>query len=58
MGRDAWGVPISAAHMGYAITFFTTRARRHTEAQGARYDSEERAGAIHPSLAPHTESPQ
>ncbi len=42
--QDSWGVPISAAHLGYAIACFSTRAVRHSEALGARYGAEERAG--------------
>ena len=42
--HDAWGVPISAAHLGYAIACFATRTIKHSEALGARYSPEERAG--------------
>ena len=42
--HDAWGVPISAAHMGYAIACFAARTVKHSEALGARYSPEERAG--------------
>ena len=42
--HDAWGVPISAAHLGYAIACFAARTVRHSEALGARYSAEERAG--------------
>lgn len=42
--RDAWGVPISAAHLGYAIACFATRTVHHSESLGARYSAEERAG--------------
>ena len=40
---DAWGVPISAAHLGYAIACFAARTVRHSEALGAHYSLEERA---------------
>ena len=41
--HDAWGVPISAAHLGYAIACFAARTVKHSEALGARYSTEERA---------------
>ena len=42
--HDAWGVPLSAAHLGYAIACFATRTVRHSESLGARYSTDERAG--------------
>ena len=42
--HDAWGVPISAAHLGYAVSCFAARTVKHSEALGARYSTEERAG--------------
>ena len=42
--HDALGVPISAAHLGYAIACFAARAVKHSTALGARYSEEERAG--------------
>jgi len=42
--HDAWGVPISAAHLGYSIACFATRTVNYSEALGARYSTEERAG--------------
>jgi len=42
--HDAWGVPISAAHMGYAVACFAARTVKHSESLGARYSPEERAG--------------
>ena len=42
--HDAWGVPVSAAHLGYAIACFAARTVKHSEALGARYSPEERAG--------------
>ena len=42
--HDAWGVPISAAHLGYAIACFATRSVKHSVALGARYSQEEKAG--------------
>ena len=41
--HDAWGVPVSAAHLGYAIACFAARTVKHSEALGARYSPEERA---------------
>ncbi|MCE2469130.1 MAG: DUF2236 domain-containing protein [Dehalococcoidia bacterium] len=40
----AWGVPISAAHLGYAVACFATRAVKHSMSLGARYSVEERVG--------------
>ncbi len=40
---DAWGVPISAAHMGYAAACFASRSVKHSITLGARYSEEERA---------------
>ena len=42
--HDAWGVPVSAAHLGYTVACFAARAVKHSEALGARYSPEERAG--------------
>ena len=41
---DAWGVPVSAAHLGYSVACFAARTVKHSEALGARYSPEERAG--------------
>jgi len=41
--HEAWGVPLSAAHMGYAVACFAARTIEHSEALGARYSTEERA---------------
>ena len=41
--HDAWGVPISAAHVGYAVACFAARTVKHSETLGARYSTEERA---------------
>ena len=41
---DFWGVPISAAHLGYAAACFATRTVHHSESLGVRYTEEERAG--------------
>ena len=39
---EAWGVPISAAHLGFAITAFSARLLGHLASLGAVYDDEER----------------
>ena len=40
---EAWGTPISAAHVGFAITAFSARLLAHLESLGAKFDEEERA---------------
>ena len=42
--HDAWGVPISAAHLGYAVACFAARTVKHSMSLGARFSTEERAG--------------
>ena len=37
----AWGVPISAAHTGFAITAFSARLLKHMKRLGAAYNDEE-----------------
>ena len=39
---EAWGAPISAAHLGYAISAFSARLLLHMKALGAKYNDEER----------------
>ena len=39
---DAWGVPLSSAHMGYSITAFSARLLQHMKSLGAVYSDEER----------------
>ncbi len=39
---EAWGLPISAAHTGYAASCFSARTIRHAEALGVRFTQEER----------------
>ena len=41
--EEAWGVPISAAHVGFAITAFSARLLKHLKNLGARFDHVERA---------------
>ena len=38
---DSWGVPISAAHVGFAITAFSARLLDHMRRLGAVYNDEE-----------------
>ena len=40
---EAWGVPISAAHLGYAISAFSARLLKHMKTLGASYNDEEYA---------------
>ena len=39
----AWGVPLSAAHVGFAITAFSARLLQHMSALGAEYTDDEAA---------------
>ena len=39
---EAWGTPISAAHVGYAVTAFSARLLMHMKSLGASYNDEER----------------
>ena len=38
---EAWGTPISAAHLGYAISAFSARLLMHMKTLGADYNQEE-----------------
>ena len=38
---EAWGAPISAAHLGYAISAFSVRLLKHMKTLGADYNDEE-----------------
>ena len=40
--HEAWGLPISSAHLGYAITSFSARLLDHMKRLGADYTDEER----------------
>ena len=40
---EAWGVPISAAHLGYAISAFSARLLKHMKTLGSTYTDEEYA---------------
>lgn len=41
--QESWGTPISAAHVGFAITAFSARLLKHLKSLGANYNDEERA---------------
>ena len=38
---EAWGAPISAAHLGYAVSSFSARLLKHMKTLGADYNDEE-----------------
>lgn len=40
--EEAWGIPLSSAHLGYAITAFSARLLKHMKRLGASYSDEER----------------
>ena len=42
----AWGVPLSSANMGFAITAFSARLLKHLQSLGAKFDDEERQSFI------------
>ena len=42
--EEAWGTPVSAAHLGFAIVAFSARLLKHMKNLGAVYTDEERAG--------------
>ena len=39
--QEAWGAPLSAAHLGYAISTFSARLLKHMKTLGADYTDEE-----------------
>ena len=39
--QEAWGLPISSAHLGYAIAAFSARLLKHMKTLGADYNQEE-----------------
>ena len=43
---EAWGTPLSAAHMGFAISAFSARLVNHLKNLGASFDDDERASFI------------
>ncbi len=40
---ESWGLPISAAHLGYAVSAFSARLLKHIKTLGAEYSDEEAA---------------
>ncbi|MYC38466.1 MAG: DUF2236 domain-containing protein [Chloroflexi bacterium] len=44
---DAWGMPLSAAHIGLAAANFSARMLMHSERIGAAFSKEERDGFMH-----------
>ena len=44
---DAWGTPLSAAHVGMAAADFSARMLMHSERMGAAFSREERDGFMH-----------
>ena len=44
---DAWGMPLSAAHIGLAAVDFSARMLMHSERIGAAFSQEERDGFMH-----------
>ena len=40
---EAWGVPLSTAHTGFAVTAFSARLLKHMKSLGATYSEEEAA---------------
>ncbi len=41
--HEAWGLAISAAHLGYAVSAFSARLLKHMKTLGAKYNDEEYA---------------
>ena len=39
---ESWGVPLSSAHLGYALSAFSARLLKHMKSLGAMFDDEER----------------
>ena len=44
--HEAWGTPLSAAHLGYAISVFSKRLLDYATLLGARFSEEERKGVM------------
>ena len=44
--EEAWGTPLSAAHMGFAIAAFSARKLKHLKNLGVRFNQEERGGLM------------
>lgn len=41
--EEAWGMPVSAAHLGFAISAFSARLLHHARRLGAQFSDEEKA---------------
>ena len=44
--HDAWGTPLSAAHLGFAISVFSRRLLDYAELVGAKFDQKERESVL------------
>ena len=44
--HGAWGAPVSAAHLGFAISVFSMRLLEYSMAVGARYNKEEQESVL------------
>ena len=44
--REAWGTPVSAAHLGFAISVFSKRLLEYSLQVGARFSHEERESVM------------
>ena len=49
---DAWGLPVSGAHLGYAVSAFSARLLKHMKTLGAKYNDVE-YNELHGRLALH-----
>ena len=44
--HEAWGTPVSAAHLGFAISIFSRRLLEYSVRVGARFDAEEMTSVL------------
>ena len=44
--HDAWGIPISSAHLGFAISVFSKRLLDYSKLVGASFNEEEKASVL------------
>ena len=44
--HDAWGTPVSAAHLGFAISVFSKRLLEYSLQVGARFDQEQKESVL------------
>ena len=44
--HEAWGVPVSTAHLGYAISVFSKRLLDYSKLVGASFNKEERESVM------------